>query len=37
MDRTYQLDIGERRMCHATEINFISPKIFGSCFGCEVE
>jgi hypothetical protein len=36
-DRTYRLDIGERRMCYATEINPVSPKIIDSCFGCEVE
>jgi hypothetical protein len=37
MDRTYRLDISERRMCYATEINYVSPKVFGSGFGCEVE
>jgi hypothetical protein len=30
--RTYRLVIRERRMCYATEINCISPKIFGSCW-----
>jgi hypothetical protein len=37
MDRTYRLDISKRRMCYATEINPVNPKVFGSCFGCEVE
>jgi hypothetical protein len=37
MDRTYRLVIRERCMCSATEINHISPKIFGNCFGGEVE
>jgi hypothetical protein len=36
-DRTYRLVITKRRMCYATEINHVSPKIFGNCFGCEVE
>jgi hypothetical protein len=27
MDRTYRLVISERRMCHAIEINHVSPKI----------
>jgi hypothetical protein len=27
MDRTYRLVISERRMCHATKINHVSPKI----------
>jgi hypothetical protein len=31
MDRTYRLDISERRMHYATEINHVSPKIFGNC------
>jgi hypothetical protein len=37
MDRTYRVVISERRMCYATRINHVSPKIFGNCFGCEVE
>jgi hypothetical protein len=36
-DRTYRLVISERRMSYATETNHVSPKIFGNCFGCEVE
>jgi hypothetical protein len=36
-DRTYRLVISERHMYYATEINHVSPEIFGNCFGCEVE
>jgi hypothetical protein len=31
-DRAYRLVNNERRMYYATEINYVSPKIFGSCF-----
>jgi hypothetical protein len=37
MDRAYRLVTRERRMCYAIEIDPVSPKIFGSCFDCEVE
>jgi hypothetical protein len=36
-DRIYRLVIRECLMCYATKINHVSPKIFGSCFGCEDE
>jgi hypothetical protein len=32
-DRVYRLVNSERRMYKATEINYVSPKIFGSYFG----
>jgi hypothetical protein len=31
-DRAYRLVNSERRMYYATEINYVSPKIFGSYF-----
>jgi hypothetical protein len=37
MDRTYRLDIRERRMYYVTGTNHVSPKIFGNCLDCEVE
>jgi hypothetical protein len=36
-DRTYRLVISERHMSYATEINHVSPEIFGNYFGCGVE